>query len=110
MPSPPVDLSRLLRFAGQRRGEQSEGKGTNKPNGPELHNSLLYGYEGTNITGEKAVKDAKTLLIDALNESYGDSRFCQFTSGLEPLWAWLYSVLDPQDLIKELMHCVLRFL
>jgi len=70
MPSPSVDLSRLLRFAGQRRGEQSEGKGTNKPNGPELHNSLLYGYEGTNITGEKAVKDAKTLLIDALIESW----------------------------------------
>ncbi len=26
-------------------------------------------------------------LNDALMESYSDSRFCQFTSGLEPLWA-----------------------
>ncbi len=27
---------------GQRRGEQSEGKGTDKPYGPELHNGLLW--------------------------------------------------------------------
>ncbi len=27
-------------------------------------------YKGTNITGEKAVKDAKTQLIDALIEPY----------------------------------------
>jgi hypothetical protein len=37
--------------------------------GPEPQNGLLYCYEGTNITGEKAVKGAKTQLIDALKES-----------------------------------------
>ena len=31
----------------------------------------MYCYEGTNITGEKAVKDARTQLNDALIESYG---------------------------------------
>ncbi len=27
--------------------------------------------------------------------------------GWNPLWAWVCSVLDPQDAIKELMNCVL---
>ncbi len=54
----------------QRRGEQSESEGTDKHYGPESHNGLLYCYEDTNITGEKAVKDAKTQLIDALIETH----------------------------------------
>ncbi len=33
---------------------------------------------------------------------------CQFYIGSEPLWAWVCSVLGPQDAIKELMNCVLR--
>ncbi len=45
-----------------------------------------------------------TQLIDALNESYPDSRFSQFFLAPEPLWAWVCSVLDPQDSIKELMN------
>ena len=44
--------------------------GTDKPDCPELHNGLLYRYEGTNITGEKVVNHYKTQLNDALNESY----------------------------------------
>ncbi len=40
-----------------------------KPDGPELHISHLYRYEGTNITGERVVKDAKMQLNDALIES-----------------------------------------
>ncbi len=32
---------------------------------------------------------------------------CQFYLLPEPLWAWVCSVLDPQDSIKELMNCVL---
>ncbi len=43
--------------------------------GPQPHNGLLYYYEGTNITGERAVKSAKTQLIDALKESYIDVCF-----------------------------------
>ncbi len=39
--------------------------------GPEPQNGLLYCYEGTNITGEKAVNHPRTQLIDALIESYG---------------------------------------
>ncbi len=31
----------------------------------------------------------------------------KFLLGSEPLWAWVCSVLDPQDAIKELMNCVL---
>ncbi len=31
----------------------------------------------------------------------------QFRFGSEPLWAWVCSVLDPQDAIKELFNCVL---
>ncbi len=27
--------------------------------------------------------------------------------GSDPLWAWVYAVLDPQDSIKELLNCVL---
>ncbi len=34
----------------------------------------------------------------------------QFYLGSGPLWAWVYSVLDPQDAINELMNCVLRVL
>ncbi len=64
MPSPPVDFPFLLRFGGQRAGEQSESQGTDKP--PEPHNGLLYCYEGTNITGKKVVNPAKTQLNDAL--------------------------------------------
>jgi len=44
------------------------------------------------------------LLIDALNESYPDSRFAQFSLGSEPLQAWVCCVFDPQDSIKELMN------
>ncbi len=50
----------------------------------------------------------RTQLIDALNESFPDSRLCQFSLGSEPLWASVYSVFDPQDSIKELLNCVLR--
>jgi hypothetical protein len=50
--------------------QQSEDKGTNKPNGPEPHNGLLYCYEATNITGEKVVNPHKTQLIDALIAFY----------------------------------------
>jgi len=32
----------------------------------------------------------------------------QFRFGSEPYWAWVCSVLDPQDSIKELLNCVLR--
>ncbi len=32
---------------------------------------------------------------------------CQIYFGAEPLWAWVCSVLDPQDSIKELIKCVL---
>ena len=28
--------------------------------------------------------------------------------GWDPFWAWVCSVLDPQDSIKELFNCVLR--
>ena len=42
------------------------GEGTDKPDGPEPHNGLLYCYEGTNITGEMVVNDYKTQLNDAL--------------------------------------------
>jgi len=35
---------------------------------------------------------------------------CQFYIGPEPFWAWVYSVSDPQDSIKELLNCVLRVL
>jgi hypothetical protein len=62
----PIDLPRLLRVGGQRCGEQSEDKGTNKPDGPEPHNGLLYCYEGTNITGERVVNRDETQLNDAL--------------------------------------------
>ena len=33
---------------------------------------------------------------------------CQFSMGWDPFWAWVYSVSDPQDSIKELLNCVLR--
>ncbi len=33
---------------------------------------------------------------------------CQFYIGPEPLWAWVCSVLDPQDSINELFKCVLQ--
>ncbi len=47
-----------------------------RPDGPEPHNGLLYCYEDTNITEEKAVKDAKTQLNDALIESYAWQSAC----------------------------------
>ncbi len=53
----------------QRRGEQSESEGTDKPDGPEPRNGLLYCYEGTNITEERTVNPHRTQLIDALKES-----------------------------------------
>jgi len=65
----PVNLSRLLRLGWQRRGEQPECQDANKPDGSKPHNGLLYCYEGTNITGEKVVKDANMQLNDALIES-----------------------------------------
>ncbi len=54
----------------QRRAEQSENEGTDKRDRPEPQNGLLSCYEGTNITGERAVKDAKMQLNDDLIESY----------------------------------------
>jgi len=76
MPSPPVDFPFLLRFGGQRAGEQSESQGTDKPNGLEPHNGLLYCYEGINITGKKVVNHPRTKLNDALIECCaGDPRF-----------------------------------
>jgi len=36
-----------------------------------------------------------------------EAKKCQFLLTPEPLWAWLSSVLDPQDSIKELLNCVL---
>ena len=47
-------------------------------------------------------------LYDALIELYPDSRFGHFSLSSEPVWAWLYSVFDRQDAIKELLNCVLR--
>jgi len=35
---------------------------------------------------------------------------CQFYIVSEPLWAWVCTVSDPQDSIKELLNCVLRVL
>ncbi len=32
----------------------------------------------------------------------------QFQMGWNPLWAWVCSILDPQDSIKELLNCVLE--
>ncbi len=65
-----LDLPCLLCFGWQRPSEQYEAYGTDKPDGPEPHNGLLYCYEGTNITGEKVVNPYRTQLIDALIESY----------------------------------------
>jgi len=59
-------------------GKQSEDKSTNKPDGPEPHNGLLYCYEGTNITEENVVNHYRTQLIDALIESYGPRGFPSF--------------------------------
>ncbi len=42
--------------------------GTDKIDSREPHNGLLYCYEGTNITREKAVKGDRTQLNDALIE------------------------------------------
>ncbi len=44
----PVASPRLLRLSGQRRGEQSEGKGTDKPDGPEFHIYLINDGGGPN--------------------------------------------------------------
>ncbi len=53
-----------------RPSKQTEGYGTDKSDGPEPQNGLLYCYEGTNITAERAVNPHKTQLIDALIEPY----------------------------------------
>ncbi len=50
-------------------------KRTDKPDGPESHNGLLYCYEGTNITEEIVVNNSKTQLNDALIESYRSEQF-----------------------------------
>ena len=55
---------------GQRPGEHSKDKDTDKLDSAEPHNGLLYCYEGTNITGEKDVKDVQTQLNDALIASW----------------------------------------
>ena len=60
-----------------------------EPDGPEPHNSLLYCYEDTNITEERAVNQYKTELNDALNESQPDSRNGQFGLAVKPLQAWV---------------------
>ncbi len=82
--SDPGHLPRLLPLSGQLTGEQSEDKGTDKPNDPESHNGLLYCYEGTNITGERAVNPHQTQLIDALIESYALSRICAWPAQGSP--------------------------
>ncbi len=38
--------------------------------------------------------------------SSSQAKMSQFYMGLDPLWAWVCSVLDPQDAIKELLNCV----
>ena len=53
-------------ISAERPGKQSDGQDTDQPDGPEYHNGLLYCYEGTNITREKAVKGDRTQLNDAL--------------------------------------------
>jgi len=60
------------------------------PNGPELHDGLLYCYKGTNITGERVVNRSKTQLNDAL---------VAFGIDLHPYWAkltYLPGALFPQ--------------
>jgi hypothetical protein len=37
-----------------------------------------------------------------------EAKKCQFSMGWDPLWAWVCSVLDPQDSIEKLFKCVLR--
>jgi len=37
-----------------------------------------------------------------------EARMSQFYIGSDPLWAWVCSVSDPQDSIKELLNCILR--
>ncbi len=66
----PRHLPRLLRLDGQRPGKQSDDKDTNKPDGSEPQNRLLYCYKATNITGERVVNRSKTQLNDALIESW----------------------------------------
>ncbi len=73
-----------------------------------LGEALIVLLQGTNITGEKVVNHPQTQLNDALIESYPALRFCQFPLSSEPLWAWVCSVLDPQDSINELLNCVLQ--
>jgi len=52
----------------------------------------------------RVVNPRKTQLIDALKESYPESQFGQFAMAPDPFWAWVSSVLDPQDSIKELLN------
>ncbi len=66
----------------QRCGEQSESEGTDKRDGPELHNGLLYCYEGTNITEERAVNHLRTQLNDASIESY--PAYCRMNPSTSP--------------------------
>ncbi len=40
--------------------------------------------------------------------SASQTKMSQFPIGWNPFWAWVCSVLDPQDSIKELLNCVLR--
>jgi len=53
-----ANLGEILR----RYGVQSESQGTEKSDGPESHNGLLYCYERTNITGERVVNPHRTQL------------------------------------------------
>jgi len=36
-----------------------------------------------------------------------EAKMSHFSMGWNPFWAWVCSVLDPQDAIKELFNCVL---
>ncbi len=52
--------------------EQSDGQDTDKPDGPEPQNGLLYCYEATNITGERVVNRSETQLKRRLIASWHD--------------------------------------
>ncbi len=68
----------------------------------------MYCYEGTNITGERVVNPHRTQLNDALNESYPDSRFSQFSLPPEALQAWVCSAWPGEHSQNDLgLHAAL---
>ncbi len=42
-----------------------------------------------------------------LSGTFSGAKKCQFSMGWDPFWAWLCSILDRHDAIKELLNCVL---